>query len=51
MKKVLKEDIALRLDGVWQHRNLLDFTKLVCKNPEWFREQIQEIIGGIKNPE
>ena len=50
-KKVSKEDIASRLDGIWQHHNLLDFTKLVCKNPEWFREQVQKIIGGIKKPE
>ena len=35
-KKVPKEDIASRLDGIWQYCNLLDFTKLVCENPEWF---------------
>ena len=50
-KKVPKKDIASRLDGIWQHRNLLDFTKLVCKNPEWFWEQVREIIDGIKKPE
>ena len=32
-KKVPKEDIASQLDGIWQYRNLLDFTKLLCKNP------------------
>ena len=35
-KNVPKEDIASQLDSIWQHRNLLDFIKLVCKNPEWF---------------
>ena len=50
MKKVLKEDIASQLDGIWQHRNLLDFTQLVSKNPEWFWEQVEEIISGIKKP-
>ena len=50
-KKFPNKDIASRLDGIWQHRNLLDFTKLVCENLEWFQEQVQEIIGGIKKPE
>ena len=35
-KNICKKDIVSQLDGIWQHRNLLDFMKLVCKNPEWF---------------
>ena len=48
---VSKRNIALQLDAILQHCNLLDFTKLVCKNPEWFLEQMKEIIGGIKKPD
>lgn len=28
-KMIPKENIASGLDGIWQHSNLLDFTKLV----------------------
>lgn len=36
IKKIFKKDITLQLNGIWQYYNLLDFIKLVCKNPEQF---------------
>ena len=50
-KKVPEKDIASRLDGIWQHGNLLHFMKLVCENPEWFWKQVQKIISVIKKLE
>lgn len=38
IKKVTKKDLISQMDAIWQHQNLLNFSLLICKKPEWFWE-------------
>lgn len=51
IKGVPNEELVSQMDNIWQYRNLLDFTLLVRKKPEWFQEQVQEIISGMNKLE